>query len=133
MSRSNYNWVIWLFAGLMVFFIIFLVDSQAKRKEYLEKQPSGNLSKPPAKRVNKSLAYIMCEKMVAKKLKSPKTAEFASDWTNHVSYLGDGKYKINSYVDSQNSFGALVRSKFSCVMTDLGDSKWQISDVVFYE
>lgn len=133
MRRSNYNWVIWLFAGLMVFFVIILIDTRAKQQEYLNKQQSVSLNKAPSKRMDKSLAYIMCKKMIAEKLKSPKSAEFAKDWNQHVTYLGDGKYKVNSYVDSQNSFGALIRSKFSCVMTDLGESKWQMSDVIFYE
>ena len=64
-------------------------------------------------------AYIYTEDFVKKRLKSPSSAIFpdAKARDESVLYLGDGKYKIKSYVDSQNSFGAMLRTKFSCEIT----------------
>ncbi|UYW02079.1 hypothetical protein K5I29_04040 [Flavobacterium agricola] len=60
-------------------------------------------------------AYRYAEDAVKSKLKSPATAEFPgrNEKYSHVSYIGDGEYKVNSWVDSQNSFGAMIRSNFS--------------------
>ncbi|MHB0923160.1 MAG: hypothetical protein ACYC3H_04270 [Bellilinea sp.] len=54
-----------------------------------------------------------CEEVVKLALKSPATAEFPSigEWQfrrPHDSYV-----EISSYVDAQNSFGALIRSDFT--------------------
>lgn len=59
---------------------------------------------------------IRCQRGVESILKSPKTAEFAgiSEWK-----MGKDKEKIvvQAYVDSQNSFGALLRSDFWITFT----------------
>jgi hypothetical protein len=61
-------------------------------------------------------AYYHVEIFVKKQLKSPSTAKFPSEKEKdkHTNSLGFGKYKIDSWVDSQNSFGATIRTKFSC-------------------
>ena len=64
-----------------------------------------------------ALAYIWSQYYVKMHLKSPNSAKFPSQlWTNdvRVSYLGDGRYKVRSYVDSQNSFGAMIRTHYTC-------------------
>jgi len=61
-------------------------------------------------------AYIFAEGFVKDKLKAPRTAKFPSISVkkSHVTNLGNNEFQINSWVDSQNSFGALIRTKFSC-------------------
>ena len=54
-------------------------------------------------------AQIACEEMVRDRLKSPSTADFSD-----VSTSGFGPYIVRGSVDSQNSFGATIRSSFSC-------------------
>jgi hypothetical protein len=65
---------------------------------------------------NKMLAYNYAEDFIAQRLKSPSTAKFPGifEKNKHISDLGGGKYRINSWVDSQNGFGAMIRSKWSC-------------------
>lgn len=67
---------------------------------------------------NKFLAYNYAEDFVKKRLKSPSSAEFpgVSEKNQHIQELGNHKYKITSWVDSQNSFGAMIRSRFSCTI-----------------
>ena len=73
---------------------------------------------------NKFLAYNYAEDAVEKNLKSPSTAEFpgATEKNSHIQYLGNGEYKINSWVDSQNGFGAMIRSNFSIEIIFKGDN-----------
>ena len=68
--------------------------------------------------MNKFLAYNYAEGFVEKMLKSPSTAEFPGviEKDKHITDLGEGKYKINSWVDSQNGFGATIRTNFSCTI-----------------
>lgn len=66
---------------------------------------------------NKYLAYSYAQEFVKQKLKSPSTAEFPAGFSakeEHVLNLGDGEYLIKSWVDSQNSFGATIRTNFDC-------------------
>lgn len=59
------------------------------------------------------MAHVMAEKFVTRSLKSPATADFASYNPKNVSYIGDCKHRVSSYVDAQNGFGALVRTNFT--------------------
>lgn len=65
---------------------------------------------------NKFLAYNYAEDFISQRLKSPSSAKFpeVSEKINHIKSLGKDKYEINSWVDSQNGFGAMIRSRFSC-------------------
>jgi len=80
------------------------------------------------------IAYIMAEDVVRKNLISPSTAEFpsVSEKYDHVAYIGGGVYYIYSWVDSQNGFGAMLRTKFGCTMIYDGEF-WLSSDLTFYK
>jgi len=73
---------------------------------------------------NKFLAYDYAEQFVKKELKSPSTADFPgfSEKKEHISDMGGGRYKISSWVDSQNSFGAQIRTSFSCIIIFDGEN-----------
>jgi len=63
-----------------------------------------------------------CEAWVLDQLVSPASAKFSSEqWfdTDNPEVVGD--------VDSQNSFGALLRSSFSCSMVHGADG-WSVAD-----
>lgn len=57
-------------------------------------------------------------------IKSPATADFGHA---DVTDKGNGVYHVKNYVDSQNSFGATVRSRYSCTVT-YKNGKYKISD-----
>lgn len=72
-------------------------------------------------------AYQLMKKIITENyLKAPATAKFAGFSEAEIKYtnLGDKVhvYTIKSYVDSQNSFGAMIRTHFQCIMTT-GDGK----------
>jgi len=78
---------------------------------------------------NKIMAYIMMERFVKRRLKAPSTAKFPSVFDgqlDHVTSLGGQKYRIVSYVDAQNSFGAKIRVRFVGVIQQISDDEWQL-------
>jgi len=56
-------------------------------------------------------AFLYAEKAVENHLKAPSSAEFAS-YNNSLVTQDQDTFYVQSYVDSQNSFGAMVRSNF---------------------
>jgi len=81
------------------------------------------------------LAYNLSKDYVLQNLKSPKSAKFPGlfESKNHVTDLGGGRYKIVSWVDSKNSFGAEIRTEYSCIMVNKGGDKWGIEELKFDE
>ncbi len=77
------------------------------------------------------MAYNFAEDFVKQRLKSPSTAEFPGlfEKNKHIIDLGNGEYKINSWVDSQNGFGAMIRSKWSCKIKFV-DDKVQAENII---
>lgn len=60
-------------------------------------------------------AYLACEGFVSSSLKAPSTAEFEGYSPAAISSAGN-RYTVRSYVDAQNSFGAMIRTDFTCVV-----------------
>lgn len=72
-------------------------------------------------------AGVVCEGFVKNRLKSPSTASF-SGTTAYGS--GGGTYTATTTVDSQNSFGATLRSTWTCkVAWDKKSEKWQLTAI----
>lgn len=57
-------------------------------------------------------SYVGAQSIVRGKLRAPSTAVFpsASEYIHHIVKTSPNTYEINSYVDSQNGFGATVRA-----------------------
>lgn len=69
-------------------------------------------------------ATRVCEDFVKERLKAPATADFSDlDVTSDA-----GEYTVTGDVDAQNSFGAKLRSHFTCVVRDSGD-QWTLVSV----
>jgi len=82
---------------------------------------------------DKLYVYKATMPYVKEKLKSPSSAEFPSFWTykDHVSYLSEFRvYIIQSYVDSQNSFGAMIRTEWKA-MFQYDSYSTKIIDIAF--
>ncbi|NIC42700.1 hypothetical protein [Aquabacterium sp. A08] len=61
-------------------------------------------------------AHMYCERLVKSSLKAPSSAKFASFSDASVTSTGAGKFRVVSYVDAQNSFGAMIRNSFACLI-----------------
>lgn len=81
-------------------------------------------------------AYEECKAMALQVLKAPATADFAS--LDDIEAVGldltesggptKKEFKILGYLDSQNSFGAKLRSTFSCDVTGWSGNVWVVDD-----
>ena len=78
-------------------------------------------------------AYGMCRDFVRDRLKAPSTAKFARISTNYITDLGSGSYRVRAYVDSQNSFGAQLRTEYTCEVKHQGGGKWKLIDLTLHE
>jgi hypothetical protein len=78
------------------------------------------------------LAFVIAEDFVKKQLKAPSTAKFAPKWESTVTGGDKGcKYEITSWVDSQNSYGAQIRTEFQIVVKYAGNHQWQLVSLHF--
>ena len=75
---------------------------------------------------NSSMAYIMMQDFVKKRLKSPGTADFPFGYSDYTKSIGKFQYKITAYVDAQNSFGALVRTRFTGIIEQTDKERWKL-------
>lgn len=74
-------------------------------------------------------ATVFAEEEVTKLLVSPSTADFP--WFDkEVRDLGKGKYAVISYVDSQNKFGAIIRTHYIATVQRSPNGKWKLVDLV---
>lgn len=60
-----------------------------------------------------SSAYVMIQADVRRNLIAPSTAVFPGRYGSGTRHLGDCLYQVNGQFDSQNGFGAMLRSSFS--------------------
>jgi hypothetical protein len=79
----------------------------------------------------KIAAYAMAKGYILENLKAPSTAKFGfygeyPDPGCGVRDNGDNTFTCQGYVDSQNSFGAMIRTRWICTVrhTGAGDSDW---------
>lgn len=79
---------------------------------------------------NTSEAYIYTQWYVEQQLKSPGSAEFPIGTSDYVKKHGS-IYIINSYVDAQNSYGALLRSHFRAKVQQKGKHDWIMIEFEF--
>lgn len=110
-----------------------------KRRQAEQAKPAPAEAKEEARKATtdagdrKVEAWVMAQFYVKACLKSPGTADFGGLWggdyqnpKTHVSYLGNNEYLVRGWVDSQNAFGATVRTDFSLKLRDEGGYSWSL-------
>jgi hypothetical protein len=78
---------------------------------------AGGDEEPGAQPVD---AWVACQHFIEQRLTSPSSAKYPGRYTDYVSELGDGRFRVRAYVDAQNSFGAVVRNQFDCTVEHNG-------------
>ena len=109
--------------SLLSFFLVLAAGSSDDRTP--EQKAQANCE-------DTTSAFVMSQEFVTKKLKAPSTAKFpyTSDEGVNVVYQGECKHKILAYVDSQNSFGAMIRTKYYAeVQNKKGTDTWILLDI----
>ena len=114
---------------IILFFLIWKCscsESNEDRQQGFEQQTTENETN------QKITALTAAQECVKERLKSPSSADFP--WgTDCVSKVSENTYIINSYVDSQNSFGAMLRTNFSCQVTLNSDDTYTCDNVELLE
>ena len=78
-------------------------------------------------------AWVAAQLEVENNLKSPATAKFPMGYSDYVKKTDTDEYFVEAYVDSENSFGAMIRTQFSCYVTHLGNGKYKVEDLNMWE
>lgn len=75
-------------------------------------------------------AWAATTMLIKDRLEAPRTAKFNGGAWNVV-YSGDNRYRVKGSVDSQNSFGAMIRTEFQAIVRDEGDEHqtWVLEDL----
>lgn len=65
--------------------------------------------------------YDACQPLIIDQLRAPTTAKMSPLSDAKFYYRPDGTVEIDGTVDSQNGFGAMLRSGYYCIGATLGD------------
>lgn len=78
---------------------------------------------------------VLCEAAVQQRLRAPATAKFPTALAMEVRWLGARGYRLASHVDSQNGFGALLRTSFVCETEGQGSNlaTWKVTKIELAE
>lgn len=130
------NTKVFLFVGFafLVLVIGLMLPDRPERKAEREREDAAEKQEREQSE-RKGEAWVMAQQFVKDKLKSPGTADFGWLQTSEdtVQDLGGGKYRIRGWVDSQNTFGATVRTRFVCELKHAGGDRWELEGIVFDE
>jgi hypothetical protein len=118
------------------FFIVYEPDSiefTGDYKDFVKKSTTTFKRNVDKKMLNK--AYVISQDFVKNRLVNPKSADFPFLDFN-VIYLGDDKYGVSSYVESENSLGATVRNHYLAIIKFKGGewnetTNWSLEDMSF--
>ncbi len=78
----------------------------------------------------KDMAIETSKEFVLKQLKAPATAQWPRGSANYSCVeLGDDQYRVTSYVDAQNSFGAQIRTFYTVVVKYQGNGQWSLVSI----
>jgi hypothetical protein len=116
------------FLGLA--FVVFVIGCE----DTVEERTTEYCDDPGrAIRIN---AHLVAQGFVKQHLKSPQTTKFPSYLTGDVIVVSvpECSFRIDAYVDSENSFGALIRTDYSIlVQYDPHKRSWAFKEIEFGE
>jgi len=73
---------------------------------------------------NGYVALALCQEVVRGQLKAPSSATFAKASESIMIESSPGMWLVSSWVDSQNSFGAMMRTMWTCQIAYTGNGNW---------
>lgn len=116
--------MIWIFA-ITVIVIVSIFSHKPSNIKISEQTPvidNGWMQED-----NSTLAYLMMQDFVEKTLKAPSTAKFPRRYDGpKIVKLKNQQYLIESWVDAQNSFGAMIRTRFTCIIKQVDNDYWRL-------
>lgn len=113
-SSSRMPWWLFVVVGVAILAIVI-----AMIVAYNHEKNPGDQSRP---------AVTTCQDHVRDRLKSPSSADFGEPRSTFAAGDTADFYTVTGSVDAQNSFGAMLRSTYSCKITHERDGTWRITD-----
>lgn len=98
----------WYWKALIIIVIIGQIGQAFEKKKPEVKVDKENI----IDNVSSTEAFVIAKNIIELGLKSPSTAEFPIMDYRHND-LGNNIFVIQSYVDSQNGFGAMIRTNYT--------------------
>lgn len=95
---------------------------------YEAKQKEAKVSAARCGSENYHDAFLYGQEFVKRNLKAPRSAKFGGYRNTSVQHYTGCKFVVSGYVDSQNSFGAMLRSNYSVTLTPNGRN-WTLLDI----
>lgn len=117
-KKPGTNW-----GGLLVMVVMGVVATL-----WCLSQAGGGDNTPSA-----TTALAMSHVFVERNLKSPSTANFAPMSQSTISDLGNGRWRVVAWVDSENGFGAMIRSGYTAELRWTGGDDWVLDSLEFDE
>lgn len=113
----------WTIVGLIIF--ILIISSYAVSSSYRDSQ---------VKIVDCYDAQIIARKFVEQRLKAPSTAAFPMNDDSYECTPKEGNiWLVKSYVDAQNSLGAMLRQTWWVEMKyKKSTDKWELMNIAIY-
>ncbi|MGY1778762.1 hypothetical protein [Geodermatophilus sp. SYSU D01036] len=113
--------------GFIVLLIIVAIVVYACNRDDSDTSSGGDDSGSSSETDDRSdgMAKVMCEDFIEERLKAPSTADFSGIFDTTITGSGDD-YTVRGYVDAENSFGAMLRSNYTCQIHDNGDDTWSL-------
>lgn len=123
-SKTNVTAKFWLWV-IAIIVVLIILYNQGKQPIVDTNNPINSSISSDSDKVtlDEEIAVIMVVKpYVTEHLKAPATAQFPNDSDLYAQVIKtDNGYSISSYVDSQNGFGALIRSYYTCEVGAVGN------------
>jgi len=76
-------------------------------------------------------AVVMMNRFVDERLKAPATADFKPGYSDSVTRIEGQRYRVISWVDAQNSFGAKIRNHFIGEVEQIEKDRWILISLEF--
>jgi hypothetical protein len=113
----------WLVA-IIIAYIVFSCAGRLDTTQQIAMTPAQQLVEEETAR--QSDAKWECKSAVKNAMEAPSTAEFPDYHTFRAINEPGGTYSVDGYVDAQNSFGAKIRSVFTCVVKKNASGGWSV-------
>ena len=120
----------------LVVLVVGYLAQRAGRQHTPEAPASTAVSRPAetsprttwADRDNTAAASVASMAFVREQLKTPRSAKFPGmfEHAKNTTRIGQQSYKVVSWVDSQNAFGAMVRTRYYMELTQTGPDDWRL-------
>jgi len=114
-KKRKLYWTLGIIGGIILLFVMGgSDDSSSSNTNDVAKQETSSVP-------DESEANIMAQGFIKQVLKSPSTADFP--FLDYTTTINGNRYTVVSHVDSQNGFGAMIRSNWRVVM-DHNGGEW---------